>query len=94
MPNRSRRTSNQFVTSTYGPPPIGKELSHTAPLGTGGQTVGKVLRHRRVRKKKSMATRGRLEPRRDFERFLNPPALGSEDAFCEAKEVAVAEAEA
>ena len=56
--------------------------------------MGKVLRHRRVRKKKSMATRGRLEPRRDFERFLNPPALGSEDAFCEAKEVAVAEAEA
>ncbi len=33
-----------------------------------------------------------LRPRRDFERLLNPHALGSEDAFLEAKEVAEAEA--
>ncbi len=33
-----------------------------------------------------------LRPRRDFERLLNPHALGSEDALLEAKEVAEAEA--
>ena len=35
---------------------------------------------------------GGPRPRRDFERLLNPHALGSEDALLEAKEVAEAEA--
>ena len=60
-------------------------LDHAAHLGAGGSDRGQSLSVPSGAQENSKATRGRLEPRRGFERLFNRHALGSEDAFFEAK---------